>query len=290
MLSRAASYMYAVVVTIVLAYPSSGLPTESRPHEIWDDYKDFEVKACRMREDFGSEPLYDCVLQYYYHIPCPTYSWFWAYYGWEPGDILSTSFRLSDQGTGGYDVCDPIICTGLDQIRILDFAGYGTIYPGLFTIEMSVYCSDASPYPGYSLWRSGPLETHFGWNYFDVNDPDGRPLSVAGCFDGVATSFAVTMHMVGSEGVYPMVGFDNIGTALEVACELHDRGCMPAVYPRDWAGGEEPRVHSGYVGQSRFQYWPPLGMPDGTCVSPGSVCERGFVEAAWRIYMACWSP
>jgi hypothetical protein len=257
---------------------------------MWDDYRDFEVEAYQMREDFGSEPLYDCALQYYYYIPCPTYSWFWAYYGWEPGDILGTSFKLPDQGTGGYDVCDPMMCQALETIRILDFAGYGTIYPGLFTIEMNVYCSDASPYPGYHLWSSGPVETHFGWNYFDVNEPDGRPLSVVACYDGVATNIVVTMRMVGSDALYPMVGFDNIGTALEVACELHERGSMPAIYPRDWAGGEQPRVHSGYVGKDFLEYWPPLGMPDGTCVSPGSVCERGFVEAAWRIYLTCWWP
>ena len=34
-----------------------------------------EKQAYQMRDDFGTERLYDGALQYYY-IPCPTYSWF----------------------------------------------------------------------------------------------------------------------------------------------------------------------------------------------------------------------
>ena len=47
-----------------------------------------EKKAYQMKEDFGTEPVYDGWINYYYYIPCPTYSWFWAYTGWDPGDVV----------------------------------------------------------------------------------------------------------------------------------------------------------------------------------------------------------
>jgi hypothetical protein len=59
-----------------------------------------DEKAYQMSEDFRTEPLYDCTLNYYYYIPCPTYSWFWAFTGWTPGDIIGTCFSIGDQGTG----------------------------------------------------------------------------------------------------------------------------------------------------------------------------------------------
>jgi hypothetical protein len=99
-----------------------------------------EKKAYQMRDDFGTDPLYDCTLNYYYYIPCPTYSWFWAYSGWDPGDIIGMYFTLGDQGTGGAPPCDPLNCQQIEQFRWLDFAGYGTVYPGLFTIEVDVWC------------------------------------------------------------------------------------------------------------------------------------------------------
>ena len=101
-----------------------------------------EARAYQMREDFGSERLYDCVLNYYYYIPCPTYSWFWAWTGWEPGEIIGVFFAIGDIGTFGYEPCCPIGCHQLEQFRVIDFAGYGTSYPGLFTVEFDVYCSD----------------------------------------------------------------------------------------------------------------------------------------------------
>ncbi len=83
----------------------------------------FEKKAYQMRDDFGTEPLYDWALQYYYYIPCPTYSWFWAYSGFAPGDIVGAWYTIGDAGTGGYDPCDPEQCMVLEQFRVLDFAG-----------------------------------------------------------------------------------------------------------------------------------------------------------------------
>ena len=61
-----------------------------------------ESKAYQLREDFGTEPTYDGALQYYYYIPCPTYSWFWAFTGWAVGDMIGVCFTIGDQGTGGH--------------------------------------------------------------------------------------------------------------------------------------------------------------------------------------------
>jgi hypothetical protein len=33
-----------------------------------------EMRAYQFREDFGTEPLSDCTLQYYYHIPVGTFA------------------------------------------------------------------------------------------------------------------------------------------------------------------------------------------------------------------------
>jgi hypothetical protein len=55
-----------------------------------------EKKAWQLKDDFGVEPQYDGALQYYYYIPCPTYSWFWAYTGWDIGDIIGVTFCIGD--------------------------------------------------------------------------------------------------------------------------------------------------------------------------------------------------
>jgi hypothetical protein len=233
-----------------------------------------ERKAWQMKDDFGTAQLYDGALNYYYYIPCPTYSWFWAYSGWAQGDIVGVYFSIGDQGTGGYDVLDPVNCQQLEQVRILDFAGYGTVYPGLFTIEMDVWCP---PCPLSWLGGTGPIETHYGWNYIPLD------VSVCDCFDGVDLTFAVTMKMVGTDATYPAVGMDNVSTAIEQACDLHDYGCLPLVYPRAY-------VHSGYFGNGDpCQYDPPLWFLDGRDTTPdGSMF--GPIELAWRVYMVCSGP
>jgi hypothetical protein len=238
-------------------------------------------------EDFGSEQLYDGALQYYYYIPCRTYSWFSALFGWDPGDILGACFRTGDVSTNGWRQLDPDNCHTLEAMRVLDFAGYGTVYPGLFTVEFDVYCSAVSQSPFVPLWTSGPVETHHGWNYIQV-DP---PLSVCPCceYDFMYPSFIVTLTMVGEDAVFPAVGFDNIGTPVELGCEMHDAGCLPAVYPRDQCGGTDPRVHSGYVGLYPFQYWPPVGFLDGSYRTPDG-SEFGFIEWVLTLYINCSGP
>jgi hypothetical protein len=247
-----------------------------------------EKKAYQMREDFGTEPLYDCALNYYYYIPCPTYSWFWAFSGWTPGEIIGMCFNIGDEGTGGYPPCDPATCHELEQIRILDFAGYGTVYPGLFTFMFDVFCLEAeccyAPEPLIHLWNSGPLETHFAWNYFLV-DP---PLCLTDCFYW-GPGILITATMIGTDASYPAWGFDNISTSIETGCIMHDYGCLPAVYPRGWCGGPAPKVHSGYVGTYFFQYWPMLCFLDGRDTTPDCT-QFGGIELAWRLYLICAGP
>jgi hypothetical protein len=248
-----------------------------------------EKKAYQLREDFGSEPVIDCVLNYYYYIPCPTYSWFWAFSGWAPGDIVGTCFRIGDEGTGGWAPCDPATCHQLDRIRFLDFAGYGTVYYGLFDVQVDIYCCAMSQNPYLHLWQSGRIGTHFGWNYVDVNDPDGISLCPCSEYDFMYPRVIVTLTMVGTEGMYPAVGFDNISTTIEAGCDMHDIGCLTALYPRDWCGGSDPRVHSGLVGTYPFEYWPPLGFCDGGDTTP-DCSQYGYVDLALRLYVLCTEP
>jgi hypothetical protein len=249
-----------------------------------------EKKAYQMRDDFGMEQLYDGALQFYYYIPCPTYSWFWAVTGWEPGDIIGVDFPIGVQGTGGWDPVDPLNCMAFEQIRVLDFAGYGTVYGGLFTIEFDLWCWDpAQPEHHLWLWNSGPVETRFSWNYIPI-DPmiciDICPWGGShGDHDGPV--LVVTATMTGTEGAYPAWGADNISTAWETGCEFHDYGCLPATWPRGAPG--IGGVHSGYFGNGVVQYEPPLGFLDGRDTTPDG-SQYGFLELAWRVYITCLGP
>jgi hypothetical protein len=252
-----------------------------------------EKKAYQMREDFGTEPLYDCTLNYYYYIPCPTYSWFWAF-ALSTGDMIGVCFEIGDQGTGGWDPCDPSLCQTLEIIRILDFGGYGTLYPGLFTIEFDAYCAPepccGPTDPFIHLWNSGSLETGHGWNYFPVEPPLCLSRCCLGPQPPCNPSIVITATHTGSAGTYPAWGLDNISTPLEAGCIMHDIGCLPAAYPRGMCGGSYPKVHSGYLGYSYpFEYWPPLCFCDGRDTSRDCT-HLGCVELAWRIYITCEGP
>jgi hypothetical protein len=248
-----------------------------------------EKKAYQMREDFGTEPQYDGALCYYYYIPCPTYSWFWAFTGWVPGEIIGHGFDIGAQGTSGFPPLDPMNCHEIEIIRILDFAGYGEYYPGLFTIEFDIWCAEGGP--GIHLWNSGPVETGFAWNYFYVDPPVCVTQCMGYCCAGYQPIILVTATHTGTNGVYPAWGMDNISTTLEQACELHDYGCLPVIWPR---GPVTPgvcvgNVHSGYFGNFQWEYLPPLSFLDGRDTTPDG-SQFGFIELAWRIYVICAGP
>ena len=248
-----------------------------------------EKRAYRMREDFGTDALVDCTVQYYYYIPCPTYSWFWGFYGWQTGDIVGKFFRVGDNPTGANLPCDSLQCHHVTEIKVLDFAGYGPIYPGLFTVEFDIYCADASGCPlGPSLWNSGSVETAADWNTIVV-DP---PVAVTACCVDAGPPPAtprilVTATHTGTDASYPEWGTDNISSAVLGGCVMHDYGCLAALYPRPYTS-HYTTMHSGYYGQS-FAYCPPLWFQDDDDTSQdGSI--YGFLELAWKVKITCLGP
>ena len=70
-------------------------------------------------------------------------------------------------------------------------------------------------------------------------------------------------------------------------CAMHDRGCLPAVYPRP-STSHYSIIHSGYYGID-FEYVPPLFFLDGADTNEdGSI--YGFLELAWKISLECEGP
>ncbi len=253
-----------------------------------------DKKAYRMREDFGTAPLYDCALQYYYYIPCPTYSWFWAFSGWEFGDVVGKWFEIGDLSSGGFGPCDPADCQMLETIRVMDLMAYGTTYPGMFTVEFDVFCADGYGCPiGPSLWHSHPIDTGwdwgYGWNYVWLEPP----LSICPCAidpgpPPSAPRILVTATHTGYvASLYPAWGADNISAPLGEDCAMHDEGCLPALFPRPYTS-HYATMHSGYYGRN-FEFCPPQWFKDGgDTTADGS--QYGFVELAWRIYIDCTGP
>jgi hypothetical protein len=253
-----------------------------------------QPKAMQMREDFGTEPLSDCYMNYYYYIPCPTSSWFWMWEGWRydaPGERIGVFYTIGDPSMGRagsgcppYPNCDPCGTHVLEQFRILDFAGYGTLYPGLFTVEFDVWCADQYGCPvGPSLWNSGPVEfCTAGWNYVAVT-PN---LCLTNCYTELQGGvkcyprFLITAALAGLLPTYPAWGFDNISTPISLSCAMHDNGCCPALYPRP-SVSHYATMHSGWYGID-FESCPP-----GWFMNPGDTVGNvyGFIELAWRVYL-----
>jgi hypothetical protein len=248
------------------------------------------MKQFQMREDFGPAPLSECYLQYYYYVPCPTYAWFWAFEGPDPGDIFGAWFTVGDISMGSGISCDPAGCHKLTTVRILDFAGYGTIYPGMDTIELDAYCADQYGCPvSPSLWNSGPFDFHFGWNYIPVEPP----LCLSACCiepgpPPLSPRILIAMRCVGTDCAGPVMGLDNISTTLAQGCDMHDIGSLPAFYPRPYTS-HYTAIHSGYYGYGDFRYCPPLWIPDGRDTTPDG-SQYGFLEWAWRFYLTCDGP
>ncbi|MFZ1947095.1 MAG: hypothetical protein WAW06_06080 [bacterium] len=254
-----------------------------------------ETRAYQIREDFGTEPLYDRYLNYYYYIPCPTYAWFWSFTGWNPGDILGAWFEVGDVSMGSGTAADPTNCHMLESVRVLDFAGYGCyrggLYEGLWTVTFDAWCADENGCPvGPSLWNSGRTELCVaGWNYIPV-DP---PISICSCSvePGPPPSrprILITARAIGTDCQYPEWGVDNVGTPARLGCNMHDMSCLAALYPRPYSS-QYPTVHSGYYGCNTFQYCPPQWFKDAGDSTPDGA-QYGFTELAWRIYLTCTGP
>ena len=246
-----------------------------------------EKRAFKIREDFGTAPLSDCTLQYYYYIPCPTYSWYWGFSGFDVGDVVGTWYEIGDLSTGGFDACDPAQCHSLTQTRVLDMALYGATYPAQEWCEFDVYCCDSYGCPvGPSLWNSGLVPTGHGWHSIYVSPP----LSVCPCatdstpLPSSPRILVTATQMRGDPDWGPLWCTDNISTPLAEGCAMHDLGCLPVLYPRPNTG-YYATVHSGYYGQG-FEFCPPQWFKDGNdTTADGSL--YGFVELAWRIYVEC---
>jgi hypothetical protein len=249
-----------------------------------------EKKAYQIREDFGTAPLLDCTLQYYYYIPCPTYSWIWTFTGFDVGDVVGKWFEIGDPSTGGFGACDPAECHSLEQIRVLDMALYGLTYPAQLWCEFDVFCCDSYGCPvGPSLWNSGLVATGHGWTSINVNPP----LSICPCLTdpgpppSTPRILVVATQVRGGPDWGPYWGADNISTPLGEGCVMHDLGCLPALYPRPHTS-HYSTMHSGYYGLD-FEYCPPQWFKDGNdTTADGS--QYGFVELMWRIYLACTGP
>jgi hypothetical protein len=254
-----------------------------------------EKQAVQMREDFGTQPLYDCYMNYYYFIPGPSSSWFWMLTDHPHGEVIGEWFQIGDPSMGRagagcppYLNCDPCGAHVLEQFRILDFAGYSS-YPGrnYFAVEFNIWCADASGCPvGPSLWSSGPLEFNVaGWNYVQVKPP----LCLTACATELEGSlkcrprFLITATHVGTTTYnqpWPAWGLDNISTPVILGCTMHDTGCCPALYPRPQVSHYDA-VHSGNYGIN-FSNCPPQRFLDSGD-SVGNV--YGCVELAWKVYL-----
>ena len=247
-----------------------------------------EIAPYRMADDFAVEPpplAADWALQYYYYIPAPTASWFWGA-NLEPGEILGVCYHLGDLSTGGYSSPDPEADYEYQLVgfRILDFAGYGRVYPGLYTVEFDIYCADYLGCPvGHSLWNSGQRETGYGWNYVDV-DPSldiCECASVSHPYLCFSPRFIILATQLGQRAGSPAWGLDNISSPARAGVDMHDVGGLPALYPRP-AVSTYPLIHSGRYGQD-FTYCPPQAFADGRDSTAGA-SEYGYLELAWRVY------
>jgi hypothetical protein len=99
--------------------------------------------------------------------------------------------------------------------------------------------------------------------------------------------FLLVARHTGSNASYPAWGFDNIGRPILEGCQMHDLGCLPALYPRPYSSHYDV-IHTGYYGAD-FEFCPPLGFPDGLDTSEdGSI--YGFVELVLKIALDCNGP
>jgi hypothetical protein len=248
----------------------------------------WEKRAFKTRDDFGMAPLQYSYLQYYYYVPCPTYSWFWGFFGWAQGDKVGQFFTIGDTPTAGFPACDPTLCHDVVGFRILDFSGYGQVYPGLYTVKFNIYCCDATGCPvGEPLWESGSIETVPDWNTVML---DSALYVTACCTQPMPPAYPrilLTATHIGSDCDFPQWGMDNVSAPALLSCTMHDAGCLAALYPRP-SSSHYTTIHSGYYGID-FANCPPIWFVDGGDTTPdGDV--YGYLEFAWRLILECTGP
>jgi hypothetical protein len=247
-------------------------------------------RAYLVRDDFGSEPLYDCYLSYYYYIPCPTYSWFWSFSSDQQAYIIGAWFEVGDPSMGGGATCDPSGCFSLERFRFIEFSGYANYprYPNWYAVQYDIYCADESGCPvGPSLWHNEDIRSTGGWTYVDF-DP---PLSLCACStqpgEAVGARVLITVRQLRHQGGVLEWGIDNLCTPTTKGCIMHDLGCLPALYPRPTTGYYET-MHSGYYGIDAFEYCPPQWFEEPQNSEVGE--PYGYSELGFRIYVGCSGP
>lgn len=133
------------------------------------------------------------------------------------------------------------------------------------------------------MWNSGSVESTYGWNYI----PMSPYLLIEDCcidldpFPMRPRILIVATH-IGTDCSYPSWGMDNISSSIEIGCQMHDRGCYNALYPRPYISHYQA-MHSGYYGVD-FEYCPPQWFADGRETTE-TYDEFGFLELAWRLYV-----
>jgi hypothetical protein len=246
-----------------------------------------------LESDPGPGSLSDCALAYYYHIPWDTYGYYWAWQTYEPGAMIGAWFEVGDLSIHGYEVCDPTQCHTLEEFCILDFtdvvspscARYGQV-------EFNIYCADETGCPlGPSLWSSGSMDVTQADHYVYV--PVDPAISICGCAvdpgpPPSAPRILITATHIAPYCGHPRWGVDLIGAAVEEGIEMHDYGCLPALYPRPNVSYYET-MHSGYYGVGGFEHCPPLWLKDKSDTTPdGSL--YGYCELAWTLFLSCHGP
>jgi len=238
--------------------------------------------------------LSDCVLAYYYHIPwVDSYSYYWIWRTYDQGATIGVWFEVGDLSMLGYEVCDPTECHTLEQFRILDFTEVVNPYCSRYgQVEFNIYCADETGCPlGPSLWSSGSVDVTWGDKYVFL--PVDPAISICGCTvdpgppPSVPRILITATHLAPWCG-HPEWGMDMIGPAVEEGIEMHDYGCLPALYPRPYVSHYET-MHSGYYGIGGFEHCPPRFLKDKSDTTPDKTLY-GYCELAWAIYLSCHGP